>query len=231
MIRKAKFLLIFFLILNLQKSFGQEDKTQGSVTYVYRMKSLGVQEEYQLKFNKSESVYMHHQEEHTIISPQGYEMTSPRKIYDWYLDAKNKKVTERNKQKDGKQIFATFDGLGIAWEIQDETKTIMGYKVQKATAKKHHFVKGKGNIEYGDAIAWFAVDLPFPSGPERFWGLPGLILEISFTRFVGVYTAEKITFELAENLIPNQGTQVSKEELYKDKPWLGQARSLMNNDN
>lgn len=57
----------------------------------------------------------------------------------------------------------------IDWEIQSETKEIIGFKVQKATGA---FV-GR-NYE-----AWFAPELPFSDGPYKFSGLPGLILEIS----------------------------------------------------
>jgi len=231
--RNLVFLFCSNLVLFINPSVlaqGKQDISSGSIEYAYRMKAVGVEEKYNLEFNRYECVYRHYQEEHTIISPQGYEMTSPRKFYDWYIDLSKKQVTEREKQKDGKMIFATFDAIIIDWEIQEETKVILGYTVQKAIAKRHHFVKGKGNIEYGDAIAWFAADLPISSGPERFWGLPGLILEISFTKFIGTYTAEKITFKPVVNLKPNQGTQVSKEVLYKNKPWLGEARSLMNNN-
>jgi GLPGLI family protein len=230
--RNLKVSIFFsFALLLWSEAVSQSNNTEGVVDYAYRMKTFGSEEHYQLKFNKTEAVYLHHQEERTIISPQGYEIISPRKIFDWYLNFKSKKVTEQEKKKDGKLIYATFDAIQIEWEIQNETKTILGYSVQKAVAKTHHFVKGKGTIEYGDAIAWFATDLPFPSGPERFWGLPGLILELSFTKFIGVYVAEKLTFEAASNLIPNQGTQVTKEILYKDRPWLGKARELMNTNN
>ena len=57
----------------------------------------------------------------------------------------------------------------IDWEIQSETKEILGFKVQKAT----------GAFAGRNYIAWFAPELPFSDGPYKFSGLPGLILEIS----------------------------------------------------
>lgn len=222
---------IFLTVISFSISFSQKiDNTQGIVEYKYTMRTVGLEEMYVLKFNKHETVYLHHQEARSYTSTQGYEVFSPRKIYDWYLDSKKKQVTEQEKLKDGNLVYASFDAIPIEWELQNETKTMLGYTVQKAVAKNHHFVKGKGNIDYGDAIAWFAIDLPFPSGPERFWGLPGLILEISFTGFVGVYSAAKITFEPVSNLMPNQGKKITKEELYKNKPWLGKARDLLNSN-
>ncbi|AVR45971.1 GLPGLI family protein [Christiangramia fulva] len=57
----------------------------------------------------------------------------------------------------------------VDWDIQPETKEILGYKVQKAT----------GAFAGRNYIVWFAPELPFPDGPYKFNGLPGLILEIS----------------------------------------------------
>ena len=55
----------------------------------------------------------------------------------------------------------------IDWEIHDDTKDIQGIICQKATG----WYKGR---EY---IAWFAPSIPFPYGPWKINGLPGLILE------------------------------------------------------
>jgi GLPGLI family protein len=56
-----------------------------------------------------------------------------------------------------------------SWKIHPESKTILGFKTQKAT------------IEYSGRkfIAWFAEDIPISDGPYVFNGLPGLILEIT----------------------------------------------------
>ena len=56
----------------------------------------------------------------------------------------------------------------INWQLLNEFRTIGKYKCQKATAKKY------GRIW----IAWFSKDIPFPFGPYKFSGLPGLILEV-----------------------------------------------------
>lgn len=56
----------------------------------------------------------------------------------------------------------------IKWELHQESKEISGYKTQKATT-----TFGGRNW-----VAWFAKDLDIPYGPYKFYGLPGLILEI-----------------------------------------------------
>lgn len=55
------------------------------------------------------------------------------------------------------------------WQIQPESKEILGFNVQKAT----------GTFSGRSYEAWFAPELPFLDGPYKFNGLPGLILEIS----------------------------------------------------
>lgn len=56
----------------------------------------------------------------------------------------------------------------ISWNLINETKTIGGYNVQKATA------------QYGGRnwTAWFTKDIALSEGPYKFRGLPGMIFEI-----------------------------------------------------
>jgi len=54
----------------------------------------------------------------------------------------------------------------LNWDIQEETKEIGGYSCQKAITT----FKGR------TYEVWFASDLPFPFGPWKLHGLPGLIL-------------------------------------------------------
>lgn len=56
----------------------------------------------------------------------------------------------------------------IKWNILPETAKIENYNCQKATTKF-----GGRSWE-----AWFSKDLPFPDGPYKFHGLPGLIVKL-----------------------------------------------------
>lgn len=74
----------------------------------------------------------------------------------------------------------------INWKIAKDKLTINGLKCEKATALID------GNLW----TAWFASSIPFPFGPEKLNGLPGLILE-AFTenkqisiKFVGLENAK-----------------------------------------
>lgn len=56
----------------------------------------------------------------------------------------------------------------LNWELKQEQKKVLNYKVRKAT------------IELGGRKwdAWFTPEIPVPFGPYKFGGLPGLILKI-----------------------------------------------------
>lgn len=56
----------------------------------------------------------------------------------------------------------------LPWKLNPEFKTILHHKVQKAS------------VAFGGRqwTAWFAKDIPFQDGPYKFYGLPGLILEL-----------------------------------------------------
>lgn len=56
----------------------------------------------------------------------------------------------------------------INWTILQETSTIEGFNVQKATA----------NFIGRNWIAWFTNDIQIQDGPYKFSGLPGLILKV-----------------------------------------------------
>jgi GLPGLI family protein len=43
--------------------------------------------------------------------------------------------------------------------------------------------------------AWFALSLPVSSGPERFGGLPGLILEVDINKGALLITAESVNLK------------------------------------
>ncbi|WP_126973134.1 GLPGLI family protein [Gynurincola endophyticus] len=68
----------------------------------------------------------------------------------------------------GSDFMAIVDQVPTKWNITEETKEIGGYDAQKAT------IHWKGR----DYEVWFTKEIPFATGPWKFVGLPGLVLEV-----------------------------------------------------
>lgn len=85
------------------------------------------------------------------------------------------------------------------WKILNDLKEVAGHLCMNAswtdTIKDQH------------VIAWFALDLPHSGGPERFCGLPGLIMEVEINDGALVITADKMdmrTLTTEEASIPKK---------------------------
>ena len=66
----------------------------------------------------------------------------------------------------------------LQWTVARGDSTVLGYPCHKATT---HF-RGR------DYIAWYTEEIPFPYGPFKFGGLPGLITCIYDTQREHIYT-------------------------------------------
>jgi Protein of unknown function (Porph_ging). len=96
----------------------------------------------------------------------------------------------------------------LSWEIKPESKEILNYVCQKAESQ----FRGR-HYE-----AWFAPELPISSGPWKFRGLPGVILEVR--DFENHYAFEAIGIEQADSpiLFPEKKyVKASRKEIEKIK--------------
>jgi len=146
---------------------------------------------YALDFDKSTSIY---KEERIMtatgddfvpnISDNGVNIAS-------FKDVKAKELIVQ-KEFYGKDFTIKEPLENFNWKLESETKKIGEYLCYKATAivpfKKliyedegaqstNFFVKEK--ITERTVTAWYAPEIPVSQGPENYWGLPGLILEIN----------------------------------------------------
>lgn len=79
------------------------------------------------------------------------------------------------------------------WKISNQIKDIVGYVCMKAVTEDP--VRGQ------KITAWFSQDIPVGAGPERYFGLPGLILELDINDGDVVIEATKVEFKpVADNL-------------------------------
>jgi GLPGLI family protein len=148
----------------------------------------------------------------------------PKTDFDYYIYKgipENKLSYTQEIVKDNYRVIedlAIFD-----WKIQPETKSINGFKSQKATTK----FAGR------DYTAWFTSEIPILDGPYKFNGLPGLILEISDRKnhYSFVLTEfEKLRKPIPFKFTPNDYLLTKKDELlniydeYMSNPFAALGR-------
>jgi GLPGLI family protein len=122
------------------------------------------------------------------------------------------------------------------WEMSGETRQIGQYTCYKATmikidkeidwgsifsrrgrgSKKNDSTKAKQAkppVKTQLVTAWYTPQIPVSAGPERYWGLPGLILEINAGRTTMLCTEIIINpEEVVEIKKPSKGKEVSRDE-------------------
>lgn len=187
---------------------------------------------YILTFNKEASIY---KEETQLDKPEaptsGGVMVM---VMGGGADQKYYKNTKTKTYADEQDVFGkaflvkdeleTFD-----WVLGDESKVIGKYLCFKATAtrevenmtmninsdeEEESSEEIKKETETQTIIAWFTVDIPINNGPDEFWGLPGLILELHDGDDMQ-YVCTKIVMnskDKTEISAPTKGKVVNQEE-------------------
>ncbi|KMQ67361.1 hypothetical protein ACM39_14345 [Chryseobacterium sp. FH2] len=98
------------------------------------------------------------------------------------------------------------------WKLIDETKVINSIACKKAEV---HY-KGR------DWTAWYATEIPFPYGPNKFSGLPGLIVKI--TDKTGDYGFELVKSIPSSNL---KGQTIAINKMYYQNSKLITKKELV----
>lgn len=155
----------------------QEEKDRAKMTFGSRD---GYKEKMKLVFSPTQSVY-------TYLSDQG---ESEDGRWSWrqddYIiqrDFGKETLTELHEMM-GKTYVVQDSLPAPKWKILNQLKDIAGHVCMKAETEEP--VKGQ------KLTAWFADDLPVSFGPERSFGLPGIILELDINDGDVVVTATKI---------------------------------------
>jgi GLPGLI family protein len=153
-----------------------------------------------------------------------------------YKNTKDKKMIEDVEQF-SKRFLVTEEMESSQWEMGTETKKIGQYTCYKAT-----LVKEDKNIDWGSIFsrgrnekkdstntkenkpakkmltvtAWYTPQIPVSTGPDTYYGLPGLILELNAGSTIMLCTEVAInTQETLEIEAPNKGKEVSRDEYNK----------------
>ncbi|MGH1383183.1 GLPGLI family protein [Kordia sp.] len=134
----------------------------------------------------------------------------------------------------------------IDWKMGKETKQIGQYTCFKATAsisqddlawynfswsdlrRKDEDGDGKPDVPMVEVEAWYSLQVPVSHGPAEFWGLPGLILEVS----AGDTTilCSKIVINPKEEIkieAPKSGKEITKDKY--QETIKGKMQEMMSN--
>lgn len=149
------------------------------------------QKTYTLNFDKSTSTYKQNEE---LSSPQAATNGMQIKIMGngggtdvLYKNINEKRFVDKT-EISGKRFLIKDNLEKYDWEMTSETKNIGNYTCYKATKKREEtrssFSMTDGEKEETkktvtiETVAWYTPQIPVSNGPGKFWGLPGLILEI-----------------------------------------------------
>ena len=212
--------------------FGQMSE-QRKKQMMARFKSF-LEKTYTLSFNKSESAF----KENVKLDAPG--TSGPRwgrsnGQGSIYKNLKDKKMTEDTEQF-SKRFRIVEDMQMPQWEMTGETRQIGQYTCYKATMVKvdntidwgsifsrrgrgqqkkdsTKVEKKKPEVKTQIVTAWYTPQIPVSAGPAEYWGLPGLILEVSAGRTTMLCTEIVINPEQSiEIKEPTKGKEVSREE-------------------
>lgn len=148
------------------------------------------QKEYTLTFNQDEKTWKENESLSKPSAPASgamIVMTSGGGNQVLYQNIKEQTFKKTNDLM-GK-LFLVEDSLEKPeWKLEKETKNIGQYQCFKATLTRevpeHSFLSEDDNEEEVTmktivTTAWYTLDIPVQQGPDTFWGLPGLILEVN----------------------------------------------------
>lgn len=161
----------------------QEDIDRDKLTWG---KNQGDGSPYDLYFNNEKSVYKAGIEENNA----GYSWNKEEYI-----------LIRDYKHKESQDIIETLGKKYIIeevpvykWKILNEIKEIEGYLCMKAETKD--------TVKDQTIYAWFTDIIPVQGGPEGFYGLPGMILEIDINGGDVIIAATKIVINSSEVDLP-----------------------------
>ena len=188
---------------------------------------------YLLTFNKSECVYEQQQQLEKPKAASG-EMQISVSISSSegkkYINAKNKTSSIEDAIL-GKEFLIVENIEKPDWKLVDETKKIGDYTCFKA--KLTIPVSDKQKKEYEEFLkkeeiksslfkmeepkekiitAWYTPEIPVSFGPNNYWGLPGLILEINEPETIILCSKVVLNTKGTTIKIPNKGQKVSQKE-------------------
>lgn len=210
--------------------FGNQMSEQQKKQMMERMKSF-LEKTYILTFNKNESSF---KEEAKLAAPgaQSSRWGNSNGQGSIYKNLKDREIIEDVEQF-SKRFLIVEAMEQPKWELGTESKKIGQYTVYKATMttvdtkidygdifrrgrnqqKDSTKTEKKEDVKILNVTAWYSPQIPVSSGPESYWGLPGLILELSAGDTVMLCTEIVLNpSDAIEIDKPTKGKEVKRDE-------------------
>ena len=190
------------------------------------------QKEYELKFNLTESVWKEAE------SLEGGPATASAGGMRFVVATGGGDITYKNTAENlymqereifSKPFLVKDELLPREWEMTKESKKIGNYTAYKAiytdvrerrvisfSSTDEEDGEGESKVQT-DTIkveAWYTPDIPVSQGPEEYWGLPGLIMEVNDG--TTTYICTKVVLNPEDGVKikrPSKGKKVTREEL------------------
>ena len=138
--------------------------------------------------------------------------------YKWQMTAETKKIGEYTCYKATAVVatdptdFRNFRMRGGDKEKEEKEKAAKAKDSTDAN-KKTNFMQDVEQIKEKTITAWYAPEIPINQGPDKYWGLPGLILEVNDG--TTIILCSKIALNVkdkAEIKAPKTGKVVTQKE-------------------
>ena len=218
-----------------------------------RMKNQ-LEKTYVLTFNKTASIYKQEEKLDQASGRRGgmrFMMMGGNGSGKYYKNLQTKTSAKEN-EFSGKNFLIKDDLTTYDWKMEQETKMIGENLCFKATTvverpvRETNFRFGRRNdseqekkeeskedvMEQVIVTAWYTLGVPVSHGPDDYWGLPGLILEVSDGNTQILCT--KIVMNPKEKTViaePTKGKVVSQkeyDEIFENK--IKEMRERMGNE-
>ena len=219
---------------------GQQMSEQQKKQITERMKDM-FEKSYVLTFDRESSIY---KEEEILEAPgqSGFGMWgSSFSAGPQYKNIKTQQFLQ-DQEFFGRQFLITDPLKKLDWKMGTETKQIGQYVCMKATATKtvdemdwRSMRRRKSSKEITkdstatkaitddietpktiEVTAWYTPQIPVRHGPSEYWGLPGLILEVSAGDTTMLCSKIVINPDNKSSIeAPSKGTIVSKDEYHE----------------
>jgi GLPGLI family protein len=207
-------------VVNLKMDSTQIDIKQQ--TAIQEMLRKQLEKVYELEFNKIESVYREQEQLEkpsaklaggiiVVLAGEGN-----NRLY------KNSQTESFINSRDfmGKQFLISDSLEKLDWKLEEESKKIGDYLCFKATATQEYedvdFKTDEIEIKNRNIIAWYTPEIPVNHGPEKYFGLPGLIMEVIAGK--RMYLCSKLILNPKKRLkikTPEKGKKVTQLEFEK----------------